>query len=73
MGKINKNSKAMAPNRLDEQENGLDWEQLLTGYQNQSIDEILANLMNKVNFECFRCFIYSLQNLKSDKFKDKFK
>ncbi len=49
MGKLKKNSKLHAKNGFDEHENGLDWEQLLTGYQNQSVDEILANLMNKVS------------------------
>ena len=40
MGKLKKNSKAMTNNGLEEHENGIDWEQLLTGYQNQSVDEI---------------------------------
>ena len=62
MGKLKKNSKAITNNGLEEHENGIDWEQLLTGYQNKSVDEILANLMNKVNFKfiCTLVFFFFL-------------
>ena len=55
MGKLKKSI-----NNTSDQESGLDWEQLLVGYQNQTVDEVLTNLMNKVKkFE-----IITLQKLK---------
>jgi hypothetical protein len=63
MGKLKKNSKLNSKNGFEEHENGLDWEQLLTGYQNQSVDEILANLMNKVIFKkiCIELYLKKVQ------------
>ena len=51
MGKLKKNLNSTA-NNVGDQESGLDWEQLLVGYQNQTIDEVLMNLMNKVRRTC---------------------
>ena len=51
MGKLKKNLNSTV-NNVGDQESGLDWEQLLVGYQNQTIDEVLMNLMNKVRRTC---------------------
>ena len=64
MGKLKKNSKAMTNHGLEEHENGIDWEQLLTGYQNKSVDEILTNLMNKVYFKIICTLFFFLSKLK---------
>ena len=59
MGKLKKNSKSSHVDALHEHENGLDWEQLLVGYQNQTTDELLENLMNKVSAKRIKLEIFN--------------
>ena len=48
MGKLNKKPNPIISNGLSDHEDGLDWEQLVMGYQNHTVDEILDKIMNKV-------------------------
>ena len=48
MGKLNRKSNSLDSNRNPD--TLIDWDQLLVGYENKTIDEVFNNIMTKVSF-----------------------